>query len=586
MRSLFIGSGLAAVLLWTTACQHLPSPTGPSPRDLADARRRVENAYAALAQGRVDDAEAAVAPLAGKGLRDVEVAQIQQEIARRRAADAAYIPERISSGRVLQEVEERLRLPENYGRTVVISPAGGPLELPPGPMEQLVNRKVTMDLDKAPVSMILMALNQIDGLSLIADQALTEGAADGPALSVHVKDVPLRDVLGYIARNMGIAFHLGENVIWVTAADTPAGSGPQMETRFYRLRRGFVPAAGGEADDDLQNALDAFMTQSPQGAAYRIFKNRNLLVVRDTRENQRHIEAFIRELDREPLQVLIEARFVTISHKGVRELGTTVQKLRNESSDDSIVKVFDASNNLFTQNAAAATTYMSLTGILGSFEYDILVAALEETDETQTLSAPRLTVLNNRTATIHKGSDFYYWEEWETSTTTVTVNDTTYQNTTPQPSGAPTKEETGVKLEVSPSIGNDGRTVILSLKPEITQFEKFYTYGTSSDPDPDQPEDGGSQETSERGYQLPSFLKSSLDTTVTVASGDTVVLGGTLETTEQVTIKKTPWLGDLPLVGWLFKHRSVSNEPRHLLIFVTATIIDKSGRIAETDVTP
>jgi type II secretory pathway component GspD/PulD (secretin) len=554
-----IGGGLAAALLFTLACRHTipPGTTGTSLRAEADAARRIDRAYNLLERGFLADAEATIAPLAATGQRPVEVAQIQEEIARRRADEASFVPKELTDGRALHEVEKRLRLPENYGRTVIISPSEDPLELPPGPMEKLVNRRVTMELDNAPVSMILLALNEIDGLNLIADQALTEGAG-GPALTVRVKDVPLRDVLAYIARNMGIAFHLSENVIWVTAADTPSGSGPQLETRFYRLRRGFVPQLGGDsADEELQEALDTFMTDSPQGASYRIFRHRNLLVVRDTREHQRQIEAFLREFDREPPQVLIEARFLLISQDAMREIGTTINEIKttkDEGVESAITSAVASTSFPFSE---AISGKLTLAGILGGNEYEVVMQIIEKTGKANTLSAPRVTVLNNQTASIRRGRTIRYYEEYDVATV---QNEAGLDQLQPVPTGDVQELEIGISLEVRPNIGNDLRRILLALNAELSDSDGFETFITA---------------------KLPKTSENQISTTVAVESGQTVVLGGMAAQSVKQNVEKIPLLGDLPLIGFLFRHTTDSVEPQHYLIFVTAQIVQPSGEFVE-----
>ena len=94
-----------------------------------------------------------------------------------------------------------------------------------------------MHLQDAGVRQIVLALAAIDDLNVIADQSLQEGQL----LTVDVDDVPLRDLLQYIARNLGVAFHVTENTLWVTAAKEPSPGGPQMETAVYELQHGAIP---------------------------------------------------------------------------------------------------------------------------------------------------------------------------------------------------------------------------------------------------------------------------------------------------------------------------------------------------------
>ncbi|MBR6373697.1 MAG: hypothetical protein IKS20_10995, partial [Victivallales bacterium] len=90
--------------------------------------------------------------------------------------------------------------------------------------------------------------------------------------------------------------------------------------------------------------------------------------------------------------------------------------------------------------------------------------------------------------------------------------------------------------------------------------------------------DGNSSLTS---IKLPHTYEQSIVTTVSVASGQTVVLGGMLENKKTSTVQKVPILGDIPLLGWLFKHKVDQSTPMNLLVFVTATVINDKGQFVE-----
>ena len=111
------------------------------------------------------------------------------------------------------------------------------------------------------------------------------------------------------------------------------------------------------------------------------------------------------------------------------------------------------------------------------------------------------------------------------------------------------------------------------------EFEDWEKYITSGDDDDDD-DSSSSDSTSDSGLsqiKLPRTKEQSLVTTVSVASGQTVVLGGMLENNKNKTIKKVPILGDIPLLGYLFRHEEVTQQPSNLLIFITATVINDKG---------
>ncbi|MFO7820866.1 MAG: hypothetical protein R6V56_02235 [Lentisphaeria bacterium] len=516
-----------------------------------------------------------------------------------------------SKHEALNEVTENLLLPKNYGRTVRISPKHEPLALPPGPMEKLVEKKVSMQLTEAGVQDMVMALSNIDGLNIIADQALQ---ADRK-LTVSVQDVPLKDLLSYVSRNMGLEFHVGRNVIWVTQSTAPGAGGPDLETRIFKLRKGFIPnqqsggspgggdsgagdfsgaaALGGEGSEDteLYDALEALLVNSPEKAVLRVFKNRNILLVRNTPENIRLIEEAIKKFDIIPLQVLIQARFLTISQSDLNALGVSIEASNNEGVSSVIDKITGSTSFPPLSESSSPTLDLAISGIISDHSYDLILTALHKLTDAETLSAPRLTVMNNQTARIRRGTNFYYWEEWELVSDTILTNDGASAEDTGrssvQPVGAPQEIEEGITLDVHVNVGNDSDTVLLALAPTIKKVESFNTFDATGNVTrnarQDEKEDDKNQTatTDPVGYVLPEISESSVITKVAIESGETVVLGGILETRIQEEVHKVPVLGDIPYIGALFRRTLVSRDPRHLLIFVTARIVNPSGEYIE-----
>ncbi len=563
---------------------------------LKAASHRLGDVKRLIRDGRWAEAQEALTPLIGKKLFAEEVQALAAEINLARAEAARTSAEVETRRRGMEEVQQRLVLPSTYGATVVISRETAPLALPPGPMEELISRKVTMNLQDAGVKELVDVLTKVDGLNVIADDALTEEKR----LTISVTDVPLRELLSYIARNMGIAFHLGENTVWVTESMDPPGSGPELETRIFKLRRGFAPQlqgggggedggglGGGGGDNDLEDVLEAFLSNSPDGATYRIFKNRNLLVVKDSLENIRLVEELVKEFDTTPFQVLIEARFLTIAQDDLKELGFDIPEFSMQGRDvdsEAQIMTMDASSTFEAFKNVANGSNMTLTGILGNYTYEAVLHALESSGRTQTLSAPRVTVLNNQTARIRKGDKLYYFEQYDTET--VDRGDLSGTENVLVPSGSPTELDLGITLNVKVNVGNDGRTINLALLPEVIQFIKWIDFLTAGDQtgggdggnngDPGQP--GGR-------VSLPQINESMVSTTVVVNSGETVVLGGMIETKRNQTIHKVPLLGDIPVLGYLFKHTEETEEPQHLLIFVTASVVNPRGEFVRYEET-
>ena len=196
------------------------------------------------------------------------------------------------------------------------------------------------------------------------------------------------------------------------------------------------------------------------------------------------------------------------------------------------------------------------------------MTALEQEGETQTLSAPRLTLINNLPATISDGKVQYYYEEY---TITQTINERNIVSSL-VPKGSPQQITSGVTLDVLASIGGDGQSIYLALSPEVNQDVQLVPFATVSDAS------GTSFE-----IRLPEYRTQSLATRVIVQSGETVVMGGVLEREQSTFVEAVPILGKIPLIGSAFRRRTEVDKPRYLLIFVTATLLSDSGEFLRFD---
>ncbi len=145
--------------------------------------------------------------------------------------------------------------------------------------------------------------------------------------------------------------------------------------------------------------------------------------------------------------------------------------------------------------------------------------------------------------------------------------------------------QTGVKLEAEPTVGPDGNTIELNLSPEVVEFDGFINYGSPINAP-------GSLVTDIFGavtrnpptvitpnvINQPIFSVRKVTTGVTVWDGQTVVLGGLIREDVQDIEDKVPILGDIPILGRLFRTEAEEHFKRNLMVFVTAYLIDPSGQ--------
>jgi len=451
---------------------------------------------------------------------------------------------------------------------------------------ELIKQPVTLNFVDAEMGYVLNFLLELTQVNIIADSA----AIADKKVSVHVKNMPLVSALEYILRSEELIYAVEKDAIWVTTPDNIA-----LETRIFHLSHGLgafarfsnmgnlTEYAAGDTLKTGSQGPGAFSTvkdileevaEWPEGSKLVLDERTGSLIVTNTPQNLDKIEELIVTLDIKPMQILIEARFVEVDVTDLSDLGVEWQlnsnwSLNDKGSDnDASMKHgilsgagFDAAD--FT-NAAAGLNF-TYTGILTKPQFQMVLHALSKRTHSNTLSAPKVTTLNNQSATIKIVDEFIYPTAYENQITYVDLDgDGAYfgpgeADSVNVPTAFATRE-IGILLNVTPSVGSDRKTISLTLVPEVSDFVSFTEYTGS--------------------VKVPKFSSRNVTTNIIVDNGQTVVMGGLMKETTSKTTTKVPFLGDIPILGRLFRKQEDSSEKRNLLIFVTAQILG-SGSIAQ-----
>lgn len=301
--------------------------------------------------------------------------------------------------------------------------------------------------------------------------------------------------------------------------------------------------------EDLKAHVEEVLT--PDVGSVKADERSNTLVVMDTKRKLEDVAAVVKAFDQKDKEVLIEAKIVQVTLNNAHKMGIDWEAVVQRSHDWTLKSAFD----LLTKDSDGKITSGGSVSV-GTFaddQYEVLLEALDTVGETNVLSSPRITTLNNKEAKILVGSS----EPYVTSQTTTTSSGPT---TTAE---SVTFIEVGIKLYVTPQIHDDD-FITMNIKPEISEVTERIATGSQN--------------------EIPVVQTSEAETTVTVKNGVTLVIGGLMKDYAAKDVKRVPLLGDIPLLGYAFRSESESTEKTELVIFLKPTIITGDLSVStETD---
>ncbi len=318
----------------------------------------------------------------------------------------------------------------------------------------------------------------------------------------------------------------------------------EREGFVYRLRN----AQASEVETTLQTYFQreadrVRQTLSPElMGSFSSQLEREVTVVGDAKSNTvlvsaspRNIEIvrqMVKELDAAPPQVLIQVLLAEVT-------------LDDSDSWGADFRLNEFGGDMYTLGAlAAGAGVASALGVpnltFASTDFELILRALQAKGKLEVLSRPQITVTNNETANFQAGENVALVESTERTTDGRTVANIE-------------RRDIGIILNVTPSIASDG-FVRLEVEPEISAISAQKSQ-ISED------------------FQADILTQRKLKTVVRVRDGQTVVLGGLIQTQLEERRTKVPIVGDIPVVGWIFRSKSFSNVKTELLVILTPRVI-------------
>lgn len=307
------------------------------------------------------------------------------------------------------------------------------------------------------------------------------------------------------------------------------------------------------------------MADLGQGSAVVYHRQTGQLFVKTTPSNHRMVEMILESLRKfRTKQVVIEARFVELRDFEGVDIGYELRRiefsmksgkqgvsLKNTSGQTSLV---DFAVGSFGKFASQASPAMNLFTTLDSknLDLDSVLRALSQKVRVDTLSAPKITCFNNQRANIRVATSTNYVKEVSGDAVATTSGTTTSVTIT-----VDTAVE-GVSLDVTPTYNETRETITLELHPAVVSADLTSTQSVTT------------SSSVSNSVTLPVFTNQTIDTTVTIPDGGTVVLGGLITEKARKDTRKIPLLGDIPIIQYFFTYKTDYKDKTNLLIFITA----------------
>ncbi|MDE2220960.1 MAG: type IV pilus secretin PilQ [Gammaproteobacteria bacterium] len=435
--------------------------------------------------------------------------------------------------------------------------------------------KLSLNFQDIDTRAVLQLLADASGQNIVVSDTVKG------SVTLRLQSVPWDQALDIVLRTKGLDKRRDGNVIIVAPADELAArekadlASKKDIQELAPLRTEFLQVNYAKAAD-LAALLKNSTTTSVLSArgSVAVDERTNTLLLSDTAENIDAVRRLVATLDIPVRQVLIESRLVIVNDDFERDLGvragltgnrsngtnglfltsgtaagadtglsTAISNIRSNGTPYPVgVPTGDAAANRYNVNMPVSNPAGSLAFMLLGSDYivDLELSAAQAEGRGEVVSSPRVITTNQKEATIEQGTEIPYQQSASSGATTISF------------------KKAVLSLKVTPLITPDNR-IILDLA--VTKDSVGTVVVTSG------------------GVNVPAIDTRTLTTRVMVGDGQTVVLGGILETTRRDSEKKVPYIGDIPVLGHLFKNTTKVNNKNELLIFVTPKILREGVKV-------
>ena len=447
-----------------------------------------------------------------------------------------------------------------------------PNKLVRGAKTGYAGEKLSLNFQNIEVRAVLQVIADFTGLNIVTSDTVTGN------LTLRLKDVPWDQAMDIITQSKGLAMRKTGNVILVAPAEELAAKEKQALEATQQIddleavRTEVFSLKYMRAEDLTKIITDAKQKiLSKRGSAVADPRTNNIFV-QDTPKYLAQVQSIINKTDVAVRQVMIESRLVIADDKYSKALGARFGVTQTRTTGNSVGTVSGSLGNRPTASVAGSLTQGTHNGSIqtattggvvttssdglpdlnsnlpvanafGSFAYSLFnlpagillnleLTAMESDGRGKVISSPRITTANQHKAKIASGTEIPYLEASSSGAATIAFKSAV------------------LSLEVTPQITPDDK-IIMELDVKKDRVGQIFA-------------------------GVPSIETQNINTQVLVGNGETAVLGGIYEQTTRNDVEKVPFFGDLPIMGNLFKRKTVQNDRTELLIFVTPKIMDDS----------
>ncbi len=354
-------------------------------------------------------------------------------------------------------------------------------------------------------------------------------------VTVALSHAPIIDIMNAISKSNGLEYAVERGILRIGRKDQFTSSGEDLKTETIRLSYA--------VSKDMVDKIKGLLTS--RGSVF-ADERTNSLVVRETMANLEHVRNFVDNVDIRDAQVLIEAKIVEATRQWMQNLGvrwgvnTTTNKF-NVQGVDAIGAADSGRRSMVDLPAANPTSGIQfLIGTLaGGTSIDGAITAAESNGDLHVISEPSIVTSNGVPAHIRSGDTIYVKTQGSVSIGSSSVGG----------GSGLEKITTGVELQVTPHIS-------------LGEMVKMEIVAITSAPDFTRTVDG-----------VPAVLDNKATTTVLVRDNEMTVIGGLLRFRGQDTTNRVPFLGRLPLLGYIFRSKNRSKTNTDLMVFIRPRIV-------------